>query len=152
MAEGVRADGTVRHQPGTGGTGPGSEVTMAYNQRECLQCGADITLRKSTAQFCSKRHARADPDGKRHSYDEPPLPGTPSVVAETQADARFRAAVAGHEKASQPLTDEERILLDRQRRNPGPMLPELQKRLLDREYERRRAEAAELAAATIRCG
>ena len=52
---------------------------------------------------------------------------------------------ADAEIRTRPLSEYERSLLDRQRRNPGPLLPELQSIMLDREMERRRMLAEEAA-------
>ena len=118
---------------------------MAYNERFCLQCGADITLRKSTAQFCSKRHARSYRDGNRHSNYEPPGPTASNVMAESRADATFRAQLANHQEASEPLTDYERMLVRRQKRNPGVLIAELAKIQLARAIEQQQREIEEAA-------
>ncbi len=113
--------------------------------RRCLQCGEPMQNRKSTAIFHSQRCKRRwYRQAASSNYPEPPRPGT-NVRTETHADARFRAAVASHQEASEPLTPEEEKLLALQRRNPGVLLVELQARMLAREFERQRAEAAELA-------
>ena len=115
--------------------------------RRCLQCGEPMQNRKSTAIFHSQKCKRRWYRQAAGSNYEPPRPGTSGVVAESRADARFRAALASHREASQPLDDYERRLLALQKRNPGPMLVELQQRMLAREYERQRQEAEETARA-----
>ncbi len=112
-----------------------------------MQCGDPLGSRRPEAIFCRQKCKRRYYRRTQESNYEPPPPDTSGVLAESRADARFRAHLASHQMASQPLDDDERELLARQRRNPGPLLPELQQRLLDREYERRRAEAAEAARA-----
>lgn len=115
------------------------------DDRRCIQCGDPLgSNRRPEAVFCrgqkcKRRYYRR----QQGSHYDPPSPGTSSVAAESRADARFRAALASHQEASQPLTDYEEALLLRQRRNPGPMLVELQARMLAREYDRQAAEAEE---------
>ena len=117
------------------------------DERRCVQCGDPLgSNRRPEAIFCrgqkcKRRYYRRQQESK---YD-PPSPGTSSVVTESRADARFRAAVASHEVASQPLTDYEKTLLQRQKRNPGPLIPELAKIQLDRALELQRREAEEYA-------
>lgn len=115
--------------------------------RRCMQCSEPLQNRRPEAVFCRQKCKRRYYRRTQESKYEPPLPGTSGVLSESRADERFRAAVASHQEASQPLDDYERELLARQRRNRGVLLPELQQRLLNREYERRRAEAAEAARA-----
>lgn len=73
-------------------------------------------------------------------------PPRPSFLTGSRADERFRRQLARGKPGHFP-TAEERQLLQRQRRNGGVMLPQLQQRLLDHEYERRRVEAADHQAA-----
>ncbi len=113
--------------------------------RHCMQCGDPLENRRPEAIFCRQKCKRRYYRRVQESKYEPPLPGTSSVLTESRADARFRAALASHQEASQPLDDYERELLARQKRNPGPMLVELQQRMLAREYERMRQESEEAA-------
>ena len=75
-------------------------------------------------------------------YDEPPRPGA-SFYQASLGDERFHRQRAQEDTRAIPLTDYERILLDRQRRNPGPLIPELAKIQLDRAIEQQRREAEE---------
>jgi hypothetical protein len=117
------------------------------NARECKQCGRSLKDHRPDALFCGRRcktrYRRRPVDS---NYIEPPASGT-NVRAETRADVRFRAALSAEGIRAIPLTDEERRLLDAQRRNRGVLLPALQQRMLAREYERIRLEAAEAARA-----
>lgn len=108
-----------------------------------MQCGEPMENRRLDAIFCRQKCKRRYYRRSPASNYEPRPAGTAGVLAESRADATFRAQLASHQVASQPLTDEEHILLARQKRNPGPLLPELQQRLLDHEYERRRREEDE---------
>lgn len=113
--------------------------------RQCLQCGGPMDNRRSDAVFCRQRCRRRYRRRAESSNYAPPPPGTSGVLAQSRADETFRRQLANEGIRAMPLTDEERDLLARQRRNPGPLLPELQKLLLDRELERREREAAEYA-------
>ena len=77
-------------------------------------------------------------------------PPRPSFLTGSRADERFRRQLASEGVRAQPLTAEERALLALQRRNPGRMLPELQRKLLDREHERHLHEIAENHHAAIK--
>jgi hypothetical protein len=101
--------------------------------------------RRSDAVFCKQRCKRRYHRRAESSYSTPPLAGTPGMLSLSRADDRWRAALENHAATSQPLTDDERALLDRQRRNPGVLLPELQQLLIDRATEQQRREAAEYA-------
>ena len=131
--------------------------------RSCAWCGQpmdDTKRRRKDALTCGNRCRKAlSRDAKRHRssnythggsvpppgvpYAEPPRPSETRSYGSSLADARFRSQLANEGIRAQPLTDEERDLLARQRRNQGVLLPELQQLLLDRELERREREAAE---------
>jgi hypothetical protein len=113
------------------------------DERRCIQCGRSLENRRPGAIFCRQKCKRKHYRQAARSNYEPPLPGTSSVRADTRADQRWRAAHADAEIRAKPLSDYEKALLQRQKRNPGPLLPELQSIMLDREMERRRALAAE---------
>jgi hypothetical protein len=76
-------------------------------------------------------------------YAEPPRPGESDSYGSLLADARFRSQLANEGIRAMPLTDEERDLLARQRRNPGVLLPELAQLQVDRAEEQQRRELAE---------
>jgi hypothetical protein len=111
--------------------------------RQCRQCGRSLEGRRSDATFCRqrcrKRYGRRRPPS---NYTEPPSVSTDGP-SEYGADNRWRQQYARHEEASEPLTDHERQLLDRQRRNPGVLLPELARLQLDRAIEQQRREQAD---------
>jgi hypothetical protein len=116
---------------------------------DCMQCGKPLEGKRRGALFCKdrcrKRFDRWQKKVGAEGYD-PPISRT-SALIESRADRAFRAALASEGVRAQPLTDEERQLLARQRRNPGPLLPELQQIALNHEYERMRLETAEAARA-----
>ena len=105
----------------------------------CLQCGKPLTGKRQGALYCKdrcrKRFGRHQEKLAETGY-APPLSRT-SAIYESRADQRFRAALAGEGIRAQPLTDDERELLARQRLNPGVLLPELQARLIEVDAERR---------------
>jgi len=105
--------------------------------RECLQCGGPMEHRRSDAVFCRQRcRRRYYRRGQSSNYIAPTAWPFPD-----RAEERFHEQLTAEGVRSQPLTDRERSLLEKQRRNPGVLLPELQQLLLDRERERQRREA-----------
>ena len=115
------------------------------DDRRCAQCGQSLKDRRPEAVFCRQKCKRRFYRQAASSNYQPPLPGTSSFQTDSRADATFRAQLASHQIASQPLTDYEKTLLQRQKRNPGPLLPELAKIQLDRAIELQRREAEEYA-------
>ena len=119
---------------------------------DCMQCGKPLEGKRRGALFCKdrcrKRFDRWQNKAEANGYD--PSVSRTSALTESRADATFRAQLASHQIASEPLTDEERILLARQRRNRGVMLPQVRDKLLEHELERMRLEAAEVARAQCR--
>jgi predicted nucleic acid-binding Zn ribbon protein len=133
--------------------------------RRCAWCHDpmdDTTRRRKHAVTCSNRCRKAlSREAKRHRgsnsiqsgsvttgdapYVEPPRPGETDSYGAWLAGERFRAQLAHHVATSQPLTDQEKELLSRQRRNPGPLLPELAQLQIDRAREQQRRELAEYA-------
>ena len=111
--------------------------------RQCLQCGGPMDNRRSDAVFCRQKCRRRYSRRAESSNYAPPPSGTSGVLAQSRADETFRRQFANEGIRAMPLTDEERDLLARQRRNPGPLLPELRDKLLEHELERMRREAAE---------
>jgi hypothetical protein len=120
----------------------------------------DTKRRRKDAVTCSNRCRKAlSRDAKHHEgsnyfssgsvtspgapYFDPPRPSETGSYGAWLSGERFREQYARHAATSQPLTEEERDLLARQRRNPGVLLPELHQRLIDIEAERREREAAE---------
>ncbi len=120
----------------------------------------DTKRRRKDAVTCSNRCRKAlSREAKHHrgsnsTYDrrvtpgndpyvDPPRPGETGPFAADRATRRFRAQLSRNAVASQPLTADERQLLALQRRNVGVMLPDLRDKLLEREFERMRQEAAE---------
>lgn len=131
----------------------------------CAWCHSpmdDTKRRRTCSTRCRKALSREMKQARRSNYTrassvtpgddpyaEPPRPGE-SFYRASAGDERFKRQLARDGTRAQPLTDEERTLLARQCRNPGPLLPELQQRLLDHELERMRLEAAEYHQAAIK--
>jgi len=131
--------------------------------KRCEWCNEpmdDTTRRRKHAVTCSNKCRKAlSRETKRHRssnylyggsvtpgdvpYSEPPCPSETGPFAADRATKRFRAQLSRQTVASHPLTAEERQLLALQRRNPGVLLPELRDKLLERELEHMRQEAAE---------
>lgn len=115
------------------------------DERRCLQCGGELTGRRSDAVFCRqrcrKRYGRRSQSSK---YIEPPSAGT-AGAPEDRADERWHQQLSRHEEAAAPLSPEDHELLARQRRNPGVLLPELRDKQLDQAAEQQRREQAERA-------
>jgi hypothetical protein len=131
--------------------------------RRCAWCHEpmdDKTRRRKHAATCSNRCRKALNRQMRCSggsnsiqgrsvtpgdvpYSEPPRPSETGSYGAWLSDERFRAQLSHHEEATRPLTQDEKVLLDRQRRNVGVLLPELRDKLLDRAAELRRREIAE---------
>lgn len=120
----------------------------------------DTARRRKHAVTCSNRCRKALNRAMKHSggsysigrgsvtpddgpYVEPPRPGETDAYSAWLAGERFRAQFRSYQAASQPLTQDEKVLLARQRRNPGPLLPELRDKLLDRAIEQQRRETLE---------
>jgi hypothetical protein len=107
------------------------------DDRACLQCGGPLQNRRSDTLFDSQRCKRRYYRRRQSSnYTDPT-----AWLFPDGADDRFREQLTAEGVRSQPLTDHERSLLEKQRRNPGVLLPELQQRLIDHERERQRREA-----------
>lgn len=84
-------------------------------------------------------HIVTPPDA---AYAEPPA-RRENPSARYDADGRWRSQYAAEAVRSKPLTDYERSLLMKQRRNPGPLIPELAQIQRDRAEEQQRLEALE---------
>ena len=116
---------------------------------DCMQCGKPLEGKRRGALFCKdrcrKRFDRWQKKAVSDGYD-PPVSRT-SSINESRADDTFRRQLASAATRTLPLTDEERILLARQKRNPGPLMPELAKIQLDRAVELQQREIAEAARA-----
>ncbi len=128
----------------------------------CVVCERpldDDGRRRSDAVTCSKRcrtalwraRRRIRRDGgvpfvsvTRDGYGSLTSFEPPASLGESrwsQADDRFHSQLTLHEKAA--LTREEEAAVAWQKRNPGPLHPLLQQRLLDADAERRRREDEE---------
>ena len=95
--------------------------------------------RRSDAVFCRQRcRRRYYRRGQSSNYTAPTAWPFPD-----RADKRFRDQYESEQVRSQPLTPEERSAVAWQRRNPGPLHPLLQQRLIGHELERQAREAAE---------
>jgi hypothetical protein len=107
--------------------------------RECLQCDADLGKARSDAVFCGQKcRRRYYRCGQSSKYTEPAAWPFPD-----RADERFREGYESERARSQPLTPEEKAAVAWQKRNPGPLHPLLQQRLIAHELECQRREAAE---------
>jgi hypothetical protein len=99
--------------------------------------------RRSDAIFCRTRCKRRYYRRRTQSnYLEPPSART-DPLSEYRADRHWQRLHAAHEQAAQPLSPEQRVLLQRQKRNPGVLLPELAAMQLARAIEAQRREQAE---------
>lgn len=148
---------TPHHEPGVISKATGLTRRTVDRSLDWLESEGFINIERTVT--CSNRCRKAlSREAKRHrgnnsTYGGSVTPGTDPYVepsrpetgpfADSRADERFRAQLSRQTVASQPLTEEEVSLLALQRRNPGVLIPQLRDKLLERELERMRQEAAE---------
>lgn len=116
---------------------------------DCMYCGRPLEGKRAGALFCKDSHRkRFDRYQKKRGADgyDPPVSRT-SSINESRADSTFRRQLANESIRATPLSEYERTLLARQKRNPGPLIPELQQIALDRANELQQREIAEAARA-----
>jgi hypothetical protein len=109
----------------------------------CAWCDGPIIGRRADAVTCTDSHKTMLSQYGKPSRRQRRRWRSSNSTSELAVNPQSRGNDAFYGMIAQPeVTEETRALFDRQKRNPGVLIPELQGHLLEQDMQRRRHEAA----------